>query len=68
MSFPNCLLSSVYGIVASKHPCAIPIICAPIPIRPSFNNPAAYLYPCPNCPKILFSGTLIHEINKDCEN
>ena len=43
MSWPNCFRWKRYGSVVSKAPCAIPIICAPMPMRPSFKISIAYL-------------------------
>ena len=46
------------GRAASMTPCARPIICAPMPMRPSLSIEMAYLYPWPNSPRRLDAGTL----------
>ena len=36
IALPNCFRSFTYAVAASSAPLATPIICAPMPIRPSF--------------------------------
>src|SRR6185312_13884466 len=55
--FPNCVRSRVYCTVASSAPRATPILCAPMPMRPSFSVSIAILYPCPTGPRTFAAGT-----------
>ena len=54
----DCFRSYVYGTALLKAPCASPIVCPAIPIRPSLSISIATLYPCPRLPVIFSSGIL----------